>query len=93
VLLDEVSVNADGTLQVAIVKGWQADIEGAIARQMTANGELSADVANGDSGVECYIDANQNLLSTSKLNVRIRVRPFGYPRYIDVYLGFTVINS
>lgn len=92
-LLDAVSVNADGTLQLPVVKGWQANVEGAIARQMTANGELSADVASGDRGVECYIDPAQNLVSTSKLNVRIRVRPFGYPRYIDVYLGFQVIAA
>lgn len=92
-LLDEVPVNADGTLPAAIVKSWQASVESDIARQMTANGELSADITNGDYGVQCFIDANQNLVSTSKLNVRVRVRPFGYPRYIDVYLGFQVIGA
>ena len=87
-ILDEVPVNADGTLPTAIVKGWQADVETAISSQMTAVGELSGNVADGDKGVVCFIDATQNLISTSKLEISIRVRPFGYPRMIDVYLGF-----
>lgn len=92
-LLDEIQVNADGTLPNGVVKSWQAEVENTIAAQMTANGELSGDVTNGDKGVECFIDAAQNIVSTSKLVVRIRVRPFGYPRFIDVYLGFTALNS
>lgn len=92
-LLDEINVNADGTLPNGIIKSWQAEVENNIAAQMTANGELSGDIANGDKGVECFIDQAQNIVSTSKLEVRIRVRPFGYPRMIDGYLGFTVINS
>lgn len=92
-LLDEVQVNAEGTLPNGVIKSWQAEVENAIAAQMTANGELSGDVTNGDKGVECFIDAAQDIVSTSKLIVRIRVRPFGYPRLIDVYLGFTAFNS
>lgn len=92
-LLDEIPINADGTIPAVIIKGWQAEVENAIARQMTANGELSGDVVNGDKGVECYIDAAQNVQADSSLDVRIRVRPFGYPRFIDVYLGFQVINA
>jgi hypothetical protein len=92
-LLDEVQVNEDGTLPFAVVKDWQNQVETAIALNMTAKGELSGNVSTGDKGVECYIDASQNVVSTSTLQVRIRVRPFGYPRFIDVYLGFTVTNS
>lgn len=93
-LLDEVPVNADGTLQVSLVKSWQAKVESAIASAMTANGELSADVTNpSDKGVICYIDHNQNIIADSKVNVRVSVRPFGYPRYIDVYLGFQTMTS
>ena len=92
-LLDEVPVNTDGTLPPGIVKSWQAEVENAISRQMTANGELSGDITTGDKGVECFIDALQNIVSTSVLQVTIRVRPFGYPRYIEVKLGFTVMNS
>lgn len=93
-LLDEIPVNGDGTMQAPMVKTWQMLVENAIATQMTANGELSADAADPkDRGVKCFIDANQNIISTSKMNVSVRVRPFGYPRYIDVYLGFQVVAS
>jgi len=92
-LLDEIPVNTDGTMQVTQVKSWQGKVENAIALQMTANRELSADVTNPkDRGVECFIDATQNVVSTSKVIVRVRVRPFGYARYIDVYLGFKAIT-
>ncbi|MEI6898263.1 MAG: DUF2586 family protein [Bacteroidota bacterium] len=91
-LLDEIPVNEDGTMQVTMVKSWQGKVENAIALQMTANGELSADVTNpNDRGVECFIDATQNVVSTSRVNARVRVRPFGYSRYIDVYLGFKAV--
>lgn len=92
-LLDEVPVNANGTMQAPMVKTWQQVVENAIATQMTAQGELSADATDPkDRGVICYIDPNQNIVSTGKMNVSIRVRPFGYPRYIDVYLGFEVVS-
>lgn len=93
-LMSELPVNADGSLQTAMIKSWQIKVENAIAGEMTARGELSADVTdNNDKGVICFIDSNQNILSSSTLNVSIRIRPFGYPRYIDVYLGFQVIGN
>ena len=55
---------------------------------MTAGNELSDE--NGDNGVVVYIDPVQDVLATSTINVEIRVRPFGYARYINVLLGFTV---
>jgi hypothetical protein len=92
-LLDEIPVNEDGTMQLTMIKSWQGLVENAIANQMTANGELSADVTNPkDRGVECYIDPTQNVVSTSLVKVQVRVRPFGYGRYIDVYLGFKTVN-
>lgn len=92
-LLDEIPVNDNGTMQLTMIKSWQGLVENAIANQMTANGELSADVTNPkDRGVECYIDPTQNIVSTSLINIKVRVRPFGYGRYIDVYLGFKTVN-
>ncbi len=92
-LVAAVPVNADGTLQTSLIKGWQAEVENAIARDMTANGELSADLSNpNDKGVQCFIDPAQNVASTSKVVIRIRVRPFAYARFIDVYLGFQVVS-
>ena len=55
---------------------------------MTAAGELSAD-ADG-TGCKAYVDPTQNVLSTSKIELTLKVRPFGYARYVDVKLGFQV---
>lgn len=90
-LLDEVPVNEDGTIQVAVAKDWEAKVEQAIAVEMTANGELSADLSNPDDrGVVCYIDPAQDVLATSRIVASLKVRPFAYARYIDVNLGFNV---
>lgn len=90
-LLDELELNEDGTLKHAVVKSWQQTLTNAINRQMTANGELSSD-AEGN-GCVCYIDAKQNVVSTSRIVVTLKVRPHGYSRYIDVNLGFQVTNA
>ena len=87
-LLDKVQVRSDGTMLQPVIASWQQTIINAIASNMTANGELSDD--NGDNGVQVHIDPTQDVLATSTINVEIRVRPFGYARYIKVLLGFTV---
>ena len=84
-LLDEISVNTDGTMQAPILKSWQASVEGAIDRQMTAQGNLS--VVDG-SGCKCFIDPAQNVLQTSKVVATLRVRPYGYARDITCNIGF-----
>lgn len=90
-LLDELELNEDGTLQHAVVKSWQQTLENAINRQMTANGELSSD---GDgNGCVCYINEKQNVVSTSRIVVTLKVRPHGYSRYIDVNLVFQVTTA
>ena len=89
-LLDEIDLNEDGTMQHAVVKSWQQTLENAINRQMTAKGELSA--TDGE-GCKCFINEKQNVVSTSKIVVTLKVRPHGYSRYIDVNLGFQVTNA
>lgn len=90
-MLDELEVNEDGTLQVGVIKSWQQAVENAINRQMTAAGELSASDDGG--GCTCYIDEKQDVLATSKVEVTLKVRPHGYARYIDVNLGFQVTQT
>ena len=90
-MLDELAVNEDGTLQHGIIMAWQQMMENAVNRTMTAAGELSAD-ENG-SGWRAYIDPAQNVLSTSKVEMTLKVRPFGYSRYVDVNLGFQVTTK
>lgn len=87
-MMDELSVNEDGTLQHGIIMAWQQMMENAVNRAMTAAGELSAD-ENG-AGCKAYIDPKQNVLATSKIELVLKVRPFGYARYVDVKLGFQV---
>ena len=89
-LLDELELNEDGTMQHAVVKSWQQTLENAINRQMTANGELSA--TDGE-GCQVYINERQNVASTSKIELTLKVRPMGYARYIDVNLGFLVTTA
>ncbi len=89
-LLAEVEVNEDGTMQQGVIKSWQASVETAIDSQMTAKGELSA--VNG-SGCKCVIDAKQNVLSSGRINVVLKVRPYGYAREIVCEIGFLTTNA
>ena len=89
-LLDEIEVNTDGTMQQPVLKSWQAAVEDAINNQMTAEGELS--VVDG-SGCKFFIDPSQNVLSTSKVEGTLKVRPYGYAREIIVNIGFLTANG
>lgn len=86
-MLGEIPVNDDGTMQNAMLKSWQSEVEAAIDAQMTAFGELSA--VDG-SGCKCFIDPSQNVIATSAITMTLKVRPFAYARYITVELGFLV---
>lgn len=86
-LLDEVELNDDGTMQESVLHSIEADVEKAINASMTAAGELAS---VDESGVECTIDASQNIKATSTIEVAIAVRPFGYPRTIVANVGFIV---
>lgn len=87
-LLDDIECNTDGTIQTCVAKSWQQTVENAINKQMTANGELSTD--EDGSGCKVYVDETQNVVSTSKVIVTVKVQPKGYARYVDVNLGFNV---
>lgn len=91
---DEIPVTNQGYIPAPIVKSIQNRVETAIENQMTAYGNLGVDPDDPkDTGVTCYIDHTQNVLATSRLIVQLRVKPFGYPKYIDVYLGFKTVNT
>lgn len=89
-LNDEIQVNTDGTMQAGVIKSWQASVETAIDTKMTAQGELSSDDGAATGGCKCVIDTTQNVLSTGTVKAVLKVRPYGYARYIDVELGFLV---
>jgi Protein of unknown function (DUF2586). len=87
-LSDEIPVNDEGQIPAPIVKSIQNSVETAIENNMPGN--LGVDPSDSkDTGVQCYINVSQNIVSTSKLGATLRVKPFGYAKYIDVYLGFT----
>lgn len=78
---NEIEVDDAGKLNSAVIKDLQGAVENAIELQMIANAQASA--------VEAIIDANQNVLATSRLNIVLRVRPVGYNNFIDIKLGFS----
>lgn len=91
---DEIPITNEGYLVPSTIKAWETEMVAAIVNQMTAQGELGADPAdNTDKGVECHIDPKQNIASTSEIVVGLKVKPYGYAKYIDVQLGFTTINT
>jgi hypothetical protein len=92
-LNDELPVDDEGRIPAPVAKSIQNSVERAIVNNMTAYRNLGNDPSNpNDTGVECYIDPNQNVVALSKLDARLRVKPYGYPKYIDCYLGFKVAS-
>ncbi|MCD8072513.1 MAG: DUF2586 domain-containing protein, partial [Alistipes sp.] len=89
VLNDEVPITTDGTLSPAWCAAVESSIEQAVISNMTANGNLGNDPSDmSDTGVSCSIPYNQNILADNNLAISLRVKPFGYPKYINVSLGF-----
>lgn len=89
---DEIAVNNNGEISAPILKSIEAMVVNAIANSMTSEGNLSTDSSDpNDLGVQCTIPANQNIIATSKLLVNLKVRPYGYAKYIDVNLGFQTL--
>ena len=92
-LLDDLDVNSDGTILSSYAKTIEGQVEGLIARQMTANGELSSTPDN-ELGVICKIDLKHNITSSSTIKIaKLQVAPKGYGRFIDVPLGFIPVNN
>jgi len=93
-LSDELPVTGDGNIPAPTIKSIQNKVEAAIENSMTANGNLGNDPTDvTDTGVECFIDHRQNVVATSQLKVKLRVKPFGYAKYIDLYLGFKTATT
>ena len=93
-LLDELPTTVSGSLAPAMTKSWEAEVEAAIVNRMTAEGNLGADPDDPtDKGVKCRIDAEQNVVATGKVEVALKVKPYGYAKYIDVSLGFLAERS
>ncbi len=93
-LNDEIPVTSEGKIPLTICKSIQDKVETAIISTMGADGNLGSDPSDAnDTGVVCYIDPDQNIVAESKYEVSLKVRPFGYAKYIDVKLGFQTVNQ
>jgi hypothetical protein len=93
-LNDEIPVTDAGELVPAMAKSWEAEVESAIAMQMTSEGNLGVDSTDtADTGVKCYIDYAQQVVTTGKIEISLKVKPYGYAKYIDVKLGFIRANG
>jgi len=93
-MLDEVSVTDAGKISVAYAKSIESKVENAIINSMTAAGELGNDPGNqNDTGVSCWINTDQNIVATGVVNVTLKVKPYGYARYIEVSLGFKTVTA
>lgn len=80
-LSDEVPVTTSGTIQTAIIKGWQNAIERQIKGLMVDTGKLS--------DVRALIDENQDVLTSNNVNIDLQLLPVGYSDFITVNIGFT----
>lgn len=93
-MLDEVSVTDKGKISVAYAKSIENKVENAIINSMTANGELGNDPGDqNDTGVSCWINTDQNIVATGQVNVTLKVKPYGYARFIEVSLGFKTLTA
>lgn len=77
---DDVPTVTGGLIDPAFAKSLETRIVNQLNLTMTNQGEISA--------ADCFIDPNQNVISTPTLNVVLKVRPKGYLTTINVALGF-----
>lgn len=88
-IAENVPVNTEGKLAAHHCKGVETSVESAVVNSMTSEGNLGNDPDDAnDLGVQCYIDPDQNILATSRFELNLKVKPYGYSKYIDVKLGF-----
>lgn len=77
---DEVEINPDGKLSANHVAYLRQIMTNALQLQMVSAFECS------DASV--FIDPNQNVLSTDRIEVQVRLTPVGYKKQIIISLGF-----
>lgn len=91
---EEIAVTAEGKIAAAVCKNMETVMESAIINEMTSRGNLGIDPEDpNDTGVVAYVDPDQNIVATSRLNASLRIRPYGYSKYIEVDLGFQTLQS
>ena len=90
-ILADFDLNNDGTISPFFAKTVEGNVEREIATQMTAKGELSANPSDKDDlGVKAIFDLTKNVATTNRIELKLRVRPKGYARWFDIYLGYDI---
>ncbi|MEG2335895.1 DUF2586 family protein, partial [Chryseobacterium sp.] len=85
--LDEVPATASGQISAIYAK----TVESAIVRKISTSmpEDLSKDEADPkDVGVKAFVDPAQQIVSTSRMEASVSIRPFGHNRWIDMLIGF-----
>lgn len=91
---EEIPVTSEGKIPAAICKNIENSVERAIVNTLGLRGNIAIDVTDPrDTGCEIYLDPDQNILATSLLKLQLRVKPYGYSKYIDCYLGFKTATT
>lgn len=78
-LNDDIDINADGTIPTPVCKYYQSIIANAVNNLM----------ANEISSFTAVVDPKQNVISTSKVQIKCSIVPKGYTKTIEVLLGFS----
>lgn len=81
VLLEDVEVSTEGKMSPSVIKELQGQIDDAVAREMIANGELSAFYS--------YIDPDQNVLSSDEIEVQLNPTPKGMVNEVSVTVAYS----
>ncbi len=90
-LMDEIPANNDGTIHAIYAKTIESAVERKISTTMGE--DLNQNPENlKDTGVKCFVNPHQNIVSTSKIEVSVGIRPYGTARWIEVLLGFELEN-
>lgn len=84
-LLGKVAINPDGTLSAIVTKTYEATMQQEIEREMLSVGEISS--------ANVYVNPNQNVLATGRIDVLVSIVPVGYAEQIAVVVQFENPNN
>lgn len=73
-------VNSDGTIAELDALAVEARVGAALVEALVNEGHATA--------ASCVVDRTINLLTTKKLKLKLRIRPFGYVKTIEIEIGF-----
>lgn len=80
-LLDDLELNPEtGKMAIGAIKSYQVAGERVLTESMLVNGEIS--------GVNVFVDPEQNVMVNNQISVNLGIIPKGYAKEIVIELGF-----